>query len=29
MEISTFHSEDHAEALAAIKEKRPPSFKGR
>lgn len=29
MELLTFHSEDHAEALAALKEKRPPRFEGR
>ena len=28
-ELVTFHSEDHQEALAAIREKRPPVFKGR
>jgi enoyl-CoA hydratase len=28
-ELVTFHSEDHREALAAIREKRPPVFKGR
>ena len=28
-EIATFRSEDHAEALAALREKRPPQFKGR
>lgn len=28
MELETFHGQDHAEALAAIKEKRKPSFKG-
>ena len=28
-ELVTFHSEDHQEALAAIREKRPPNFKGR
>jgi enoyl-CoA hydratase len=29
LEIVTFQSEDHQEALAAIREKRPPAFKGR
>jgi enoyl-CoA hydratase len=29
MEISTFLSDDHREALAAIEDKRPPQFKGR
>jgi enoyl-CoA hydratase len=29
MELVTFKSDDHAEALAAISEKRPPNFKGR
>jgi enoyl-CoA hydratase len=29
LEIVTFQSEDHREALTAIKEKRPPQFKGR
>src|SRR5712691_3210087 len=29
LELLTFHSEDHAEALAALREKRPPVFKGR
>jgi enoyl-CoA hydratase len=29
MELTTFKSDDHAEALAAIREKRKPSFKGR
>jgi enoyl-CoA hydratase len=29
MEMLTFHSEDHAEALAAIKDKRAPKFTGR
>lgn len=29
LEIVTFTSEDHAEALAAIRDKRPPEFKGR
>jgi enoyl-CoA hydratase len=29
LELVTFRSEDHAEALAALREKRPPSFKGR
>jgi enoyl-CoA hydratase len=28
LELVTFRSEDHQEALAAIKEKRPPTFKG-
>jgi len=28
LEIVTFKSEDHAEALAALKEKRSPDFKG-
>jgi len=28
-ELVTFHSEDHQEALAAIREKRPPNFRGR
>jgi enoyl-CoA hydratase len=28
-ELVTFHSEDHQEALASIREKRPPNFKGR
>lgn len=28
-EIVTFQSEDHAEALAALREKRPPDFQGR
>lgn len=28
-EIATFRSDDHREALAALKEKRPPQFKGR
>jgi enoyl-CoA hydratase len=28
-ELLTFHSEDHAEALAALREKRPPVFTGR
>jgi enoyl-CoA hydratase len=28
-ELVTFHSEDHQEALAAIRDKRPPTFKGR
>ena len=28
LEIATFRSEDHAEALAAMREKRPPNFKG-
>jgi len=28
-ELVTFHSEDHQEALAALREKRPPVFKGR
>ena len=28
-ELVTFHSEDHQEALAAIREKRPPNFTGR
>ena len=29
LELSTFLSDDHAEALAAIAERRPPDFKGR
>ncbi len=29
LELLTFHSEDHREALAALREKRPPMFKGR
>jgi enoyl-CoA hydratase len=29
LELLTFHSDDHREALAAIREKRPPEFKGR
>ena len=29
LEIVTFQSEDHAEALAAIREKRKPVFNGR
>ena len=29
LEIVTFQSEDHQEALAAIREKRKPVFKGR
>ncbi|HXJ35517.1 MAG TPA: enoyl-CoA hydratase-related protein [Candidatus Eisenbacteria bacterium] len=29
LELVTFQSEDHQEALAAIREKRPPAFKGR
>jgi enoyl-CoA hydratase len=29
LEIVTFQSEDHREALAALKEKRKPVFKGR
>jgi len=29
LEIITFGSDDHAEALAAIAEKRPPVFEGR
>jgi hypothetical protein len=28
-EISTFRSDDHAEALASLREKRPPRFTGR
>ena len=27
--LVTFQSEDHQEALAALREKRPPVFKGR
>jgi enoyl-CoA hydratase len=29
LELVTFRSEDHQEALAALREKRPPNFKGR
>jgi len=29
LELLTFHSDDHREALAAIREKRPPKFHGR
>ena len=29
LELVTFRSEDHQEALAALREKRPPAFKGR
>jgi len=29
LELVTFHSEDHREALAALAEKRRPVFKGR
>ena len=29
LELVTFQSEDHQEALAAIREKRAPTFKGR
>ena len=29
LELVTFQSDDHREALAAIREKRPPQFKGR
>jgi len=29
LELVTFHSDDHREALAAWKEKRQPDFKGR
>jgi enoyl-CoA hydratase len=29
LELLTFHSDDHREALAAIREKRPPKFLGR
>lgn len=29
LEITTFRSEDHREALAAIRERRPPDFRGR
>jgi len=29
LELLTFHSDDHLEALAAIREKRPPNFQGR
>ena len=29
LELITFQSEDHQEALAALRERRPPSFKGR
>ena len=29
LEVVTFRSEDHQEALAALREKRPPHFRGR
>ena len=29
LELVTFRSQDHQEALAALREKRPPNFKGR
>ena len=29
LELLTFRSEDHREALTALREKRPPVFKGR
>ena len=29
LELVTFQSEDHREALAALREKRPPRFQGR
>ena len=29
LELLTFHSDDHREALAALREKRPPKFQGR
>ena len=29
LELVTFRSDDHQEALAALREKRPPQFKGR
>ena len=29
LELVTFQSDDHKEALAAIRDKRPPQFKGR
>jgi len=29
LELLTFRSEDHREALAALREKRPPAFRGR
>ena len=29
LELLTFHSDDHREALAAIRDKRPPKFEGR
>jgi enoyl-CoA hydratase len=29
LEMLTFRSEDHREALAALKERRPPRFRGR
>ena len=29
LELMTFLSEDHQEALAALKEQRPPEFRGR
>jgi hypothetical protein len=29
LEIVTFQSADHGEALAALREKRPPEFRGR